>query len=585
MKLIILLAAAACWAQDGAALYKAQCATCHADPATRAPSMENMATRSTEAILTALVSGAMRVQGARLSGAERRAIAEHITGKRLTGDASGAAAGRCASNPALGALGANPLWNGWSPTSANMRYVTKGLTAAQTPKLKLQWAFGFPDATMAWAQPSVAFGRVFVGSHNGTVYSLDAKTGCIYWTFSAKGGVRTAVAVDGKAVYFGDTSSTVYALHPATGAVLWTQRAETHPFSRVTGSPTLHGNRLYVPYSSYEEVQGANPDYECCTFRGSLVALDTANGNVVWKSYVIPTEPAERGKSSKGKTLYGPSGGAIWSAPTVDAKRGVVYAATGNSYSGPAQETTDAVIAFEMATGKMKWVRQVTPDDLFVIGCRPGGNNPNCPATVGPDFDFGNAPILARSAGRDVIVIGQKSGVGYAMDPANKGEVLWQYRAGEGSALGGIEWGSAADEENVYFPVSDILRPKPGGLHAVNMKTGQRVWYVPPPAELACGAPGRGCSAALAAAITVIPGAVFAGSNDGAIRAHSTKDGAILWEFNTNREFQTVNGVPAKGGSMQGPGPAIAGGMLFVNSGYGAFGGRSGNVLLAFGVE
>lgn len=584
MRWIILLVSVSCSGQTAAELYKQHCSTCHSDAATRAPSQESMAQRSTEAILTALATGAMRVQGARLSGVERRAIAEYITGRKLSGDASGAAVGRCEGNAPLGAISASPLWNGWSPDASNMRYAPTGLTAEQTPKLKLKWAFGFPDATVAWAQPSVAFGRLFVGSHNGTVFSLDARTGCIYWTFSARGGVRTAIAINEKAVYFGDTNSNVYALNAATGALLWTRRVEAHASARITGSPTIHKNRIYVPVSSYEEVQGANPDYECCTFRGSLVALDTVTGEIIWKSYVIPTEPQARGKSSKGKTLYGPSGGAIWSAPTVDAKRRVVYAATGNTYSGPPQETTDAVIAFDLDTGIKKWVRQATPNDIFVVGCRAGTDNPNCPEQNGPDFDFGNAPILARADGRDVIVIGQKSGVGFAMDPDKKGEILWQYRAGQGSALGGMEWGSAADTENVYFPVSDILGPKPGGLHAVSMKTGQRVWYAAPPAP-ACGAPGRSCNGALAAAISVIRGVVFAGSNDGAIRAHSTKNGMVLWEFDTNREFQTVNGVAAKGGSMQGPGPAIAGGMLFFNSGYGAFGGRPGNVLLAFGVE
>jgi polyvinyl alcohol dehydrogenase (cytochrome) len=336
--------------------------------------------------------------------------------------------------------------------------------------------------------------------------------------------------------------------------------------------------------SSYEEAQGANPDYECCTFRGSLTALDVKTGAVVWKTYTIAQEPKPRGKSSTGKQLWGPSGSAIWTAPTVDAKRKLIYAATGNTYSDPDQPSSDAVIAFDMATGKIRWMKQATPKDTFIIGCRPGSTNPNCPAESGPDHDFGNSPILTTFAGRDLIVIGQKSGVGYAMDPDKKGEIVWQYRAGEGGALGGIEWGSAVDGENAYFPVSDITRPKPGGMHAVSLKTGQRVWYTPPPPP-ACGAPGRGCNAAQSAAITVIPGVVFSGSNDGALRAYATKDGAILWTFDTNREFPTVNGVPARGASMQGPGPAIAGGMLYVCSGYGAFGGRPGNVLLAFGVE
>jgi polyvinyl alcohol dehydrogenase (cytochrome) len=191
--------------------------------------------------------------------------------------------------------------------------------------------------------------------------------------------------------------------------------------------------------------------------------------------------------------------------------------------------------------------------------------------------------VLTRAGNRDLIVIGQKSGMAFAMDPDNEGQILWQYRAGRGTALGGIEWGAAVDGELAYFAVSDIQLPNPGGIHAVRLATGERVWMTPPP-ELACGrAPG--CNGAQSAAPTVVPGVVFSGSNDGALRAYSTSDGSILWRVDTNREFPTVNGVPGKGASMIGPGPAVAGGMLFVNSGYGAFGSRPGNVLLAFGLE
>jgi len=536
--------------------------------------------------MAALVSGTMRVQGSRLSGAARRALAEYITGRKMGGDVSGSATGRCLAGPPIPDRATGFPWNGWGNGVTNTRFqpaAQAGLTAEQTPRLRLKWALGFPDATVAWAQPGVNGGRVFVGSQNGTVFSLDARTGCIHWTFGADGGVRTAIAIGERAVYFGDTSANVYALDASTGRKLWVRKIDDHPLARITGSPTLHDGKLFVPTSSYEEVQGSNPDYECCTFRGSVSAVDAESGKVIWKTYTVEPQPKARGKSTTGRTLWGPSGAAIWSAPTVDAKRGLVYAATGNTYSGPDQPTSDAVIAFDLKTGKIRWTRQATPNDTFLIGCRAGSENPNCPNPNGPDHDFGNAPMLATLAsGRDVIVIGQKSGVGFALDPEKEGAVLWQYRAGQGGALGGMEWGSAADRENAYFPVSDITRPKPGGLHAVSLATGERIWFAPAP-PLKC-APGRGCNAAQSAAITVIPGAVFCGSNDGALRAYSTKDGAILWEFDTNRDFVTVNGVAAKGGSMQGPGPVVAGGMLYVNSGYGAFGGREGNVLLAFGV-
>jgi polyvinyl alcohol dehydrogenase (cytochrome) len=201
----------------------------------------------------------------------------------------------------------------------------------------------------------------------------------------------------------------------------------------------------------------------------------------------------------------------------------------------------------------------------------------------GPDHDFGSPPMLTTSGARDLLVIGQKSGVGFAMDPDRGGEVIWQYRAGQGGVLGGIEWGAAADAERAYFAVSDITQPRPGGLHAVSLNNGERAWFAAPPPP-SCGT-GRGCTAAQSAALTVIDGVVFSGSNDGSLRAYSTSDGSILWQFDTNREFRTVNGVAARGASVQGPGAAIAGGMVFVNSGYGAFGGRPGNVLLAFGVE
>src|SRR4029079_19654524 len=270
----------------------------------------------------------------------------------------------------------------------------------------------------------------------------------------------------------------------------------------------------------------------------------------------------------------------IWSAPTIDAKRGLVYAGTGNTYSAPAQPAADAIVAFQRVSGGMKWVRQLTVGDVF--GCRAG--SANCGEKAGPDFDLGTPPMLAALPdGRDVIVAAQKSGNAFAIDPDKEGAPLWRYHAGEGSIWGGIQWGAAVDGERAYFPVSDIRTQKPGGLHAVLLETGERAWYVPPP-PLKCAA-GTGCSAALISAPTLIPGVLFSGSNDGALRAHSTKDGSVIWEFDTNRDFESLNGVKAGGGAIQGPGPTIVGGMLYLNSGYGDHLGRPGNVLLAFGIE
>lgn len=589
---IPLASASAASAQDvdGSRVFQSSCATCHSGATdSRAPSLDALRPRTPKAIVDALMTGAMRSQGSRLSGPERRAVAEFITGKSIAGDVRGASQGMCTASAPVQDFAKSPQWTGWSPSTTNARFQSAdqaGLTAADLKRLKLKWAFGFPDASVAWSHPTVAGGRVFVGSQNGTVYSLDAKTGCIYWTFSASGGVRTAVTIApaGAArlvVYFADTAANAYALDAQTGRQLWTRRVDDHPAARITGSPTFFEGRLYVPVSSYEEAQGADPQYPCCTFRGSVSALDAESGAVEWKTYMIPETPQRRGTSTAGVPLWGPSGAGIWSSPTVDPSRRALYVATGNAYSSPSSPGSDAVVALDLASGAIRWMRQVTANDVYVSNCRAG--NPNCPDTVGPDHDFGSPPVLAHAGARDVIVVAQKSGVAFAMDPEKKGEILWQYRAGQGSTLGGIEWGAAADQERAYFAVSDILTPQPGGLHAVNLATGTRAWFTPPP-PATCG-PGTGCNGAQSAAVTAIAGAVFSGSNDGSLRAYSTTTGEVLWEFNSNRDFTTVNGVPGKGASMIGPGAVVAGGMVYVNSGYGAFGARPGNVLLAFGPE
>jgi polyvinyl alcohol dehydrogenase (cytochrome) len=507
---------------------------------------------------------------------------------------------RCAPQMLAAPLGdpsTGTRWNGWSPTAANTRFQPAdqaGLTAAQVPNLKLKWAFGFPDTLSAYGQPTVAAGRVFVGTQNGTVYSLDAKTGCTYWTFKTQSPIRAATTIGARrtgagerayAVYAADQSAHVYALDAQTGDLLWAHKVDDNAGARVTGAPTLYQDRLYVPVASSEEGTARNPAYPCCKFRGSLVVLDLS-GNVVWKTYTLSENAKPLGKTNAGTERWGPSGAGIWSAPTIDPVRKLVYVSTGNMYTEPQQITSDAVIAMDLDSGKIRWVSQRLPKDVWIVGCAPGGHNrPPDPTARGPDYDLGDSPMLARLPnGKDAIVVGQKSGQGWALDPDKKGAVLWEYRAGRGTTLGGIEWGPAVDSENAYFAVSDYTLPNPGGLHAVSLATGQRVWMTPAPPPV-CSGSAPACGGAQSAAVTVIPGVVFSGSVDGALRGYSTADGTIIWTFDANREFQTVNGVKGNGASFGGPGPVIVGGMLYTNSGYGPLGGRPGNVLLAFGVE
>ena len=466
----------------------------------------------------------------------------------------------------------------------------------------MKWAFGFPGDQSAYAQPAVAGGRVFVGSPAGVVYALSAATGCVHWFFDAERPVRTAVMISRvrtnsgqrDAAFFGDQGGTAYALDAATGALLWKTKVEDFPGSRVTGSPVFHNGRLYVPVASGEETAGAAPDYQCCRSRGSLVALDAATGKQIWKTYMIPEEPIPTKKSSAGTQLWGPSGASIWNSPTIDVRRNTLYVGTGNNFSDPPTRTSDAIVAMDLASGKIRWSRQMTAADAWTVGCRLPDKT-NCAEANGPDFDFSSSPILVTMAnGRRVLVAGQKSGMVHGLDPDADGKVLWSVKVGEGGTMGGVQWGSAADRSNAYVALSDIGRitlpntlatdadPKRGGgMFALRVDTGERVWYTPPPG---CGDRPR-CSPAQSAAVSAIPGVVFSGSVDGHLRAYATANGAIVWDFDTVAPYQTVNGVAARGGSLNGPGPAIAGGMLFTNSGYVNAGGMPGNVLLAFSVD
>ena len=580
-------------APDGSDLYVKNCASCH--EALSPPNQNHtvLGAMGSDHIVYALTSGSMRVQGSRLSVLERTAIAEYLTAKPVDVQKR-APAGLCTGDAPKSFSG--PQWNGWGVDLENSRFQAAdaaGLRADQVPNLKLKWAFAFPGAIGAYSQPVVAGGRVFVGSPGGVVYSLDAATGCTYWSFEAASGVRSAITIGpGGIAYFGDLHANAYALDAATGKLIWKTLVEEHPYARVTGAPKLYEGRLYVPVASRDEWISMDPSFECCKFRGSVVALDAKTGKQVWKTYTIgPAKPT--GKSKTGTQLWGPSGVGVWNSPTIDAKRKLLYVGTGDAYSSPAPPTSDAILALNLATGKIVWTRQITEGDVFNGNCITAKPT-TCPDKMGPDSDFGSSPILRTlPSGRSVLLAGQKSGVVHALDPDKGGQILWQTRVGKGGMLGGIQWGPAADAEVVYAALSDInltpgaggLIPDPkagGGLFAIQIATGEKLWSVLPPPD---DCKKERCSPAQSAAVTVIPGAVFSGSIDGHLRAYATKDGKILWDFDTVREYEPVNKVAARGGSLDGAGPAIAGGMLFVNSGYGYFNAMPGNVLLAFGLE
>ena len=586
--------------------FEKECAVCHGTTSLvpNAVSREALRAFSPERVLKALTTGAMVINASGLSEEEKRGLAEFVTGRPFGNAADRSAEAmpnRCASGMPMGDPSVGPQWNGMSPdptTSARFQpAAAAGLTVEQVPRLRRKWAFGFPDGSSLRGQPTVAGGRVFVGSDNGMVYSLDARTGCVHWSFEVGEAVVTAISVgsvpgsqDLHAAYFGDYRANVHAVDAGTGESLWTMSVDDHEMAKITGSPVLEpqGGRLYVPVGSYEE--GASlfsAVYECCTSQGSVVALDAKTGQQIWKTYTIPERPRPVRKNSAGTQLYGPSGAGVWAAPTLDYRRRVIYVGTANGYIDvPDSGSSDAVIAFDLDTGKRRWSTQLLAGDLNCGVLEATERRIDCPGFIqNPNDDVSGSPVLyTLPNGRQILIAAQESGRITALDPDDNGAVLWVAQAGDVLGPGGAVVGAAADEELYYFPV--VLPDKAGGMAALRPATGERVWYATHPKPTGCSDPeAEWCNSGQYAAATAIPGAVFAGARDGTLRAYSTGDGEVLWEYNTMQEYETVNGVRAKGGSIGGHGPAIAGGMLFMGSGYNIITAAPGNVLIAFGVE
>ena len=590
--------------EQGFAVFQNVCLSCHGNPnVTNAPEPAVLRSYSPERIYATLTSGAMKAVGAQLTDNQRRLVAQAVAGRLLGTSPQGdyrLMADHCPANPPMQAPSAGAAWNGWGNNIDNTRFqpaAAAGLTAADLPRLRLKWAFGLPNSTSAYSEPVVVSGRVFVGTDTGYVYSMDARTGCVYWSFLAQSGVRNALRIERIAVqgrlrevaFFGDLKANVYALDARTGEQLWSTHVEQQYTDRVTAPPAYYHGRLFVPISSWEEFSAASLDYPCCTSVGEIVALDAHTGRKVWNTYVIAPRPRPTHKNSKGVQQYAPAGGSVWNTPAVDPLRDAIYFGTGDATTDPAADTSDSVMALSMKTGRMLWYHQITSGDAFLGGCYGKTRTDNCPASEGPDWDVPDSPILYRLAnGHRLIVVGTKPGDVLAFDPDDNGRLVWRTnvtgklarRLPFGPAAfrqTGIQWGGAVDEGTVYYGLK-----VGGGLAAIRIADGQRLWQVP----IDTGDGGQ--RVGYDSPATAIPGIVFLGGSDGTIVAASTRDGRVLWSYDTDRPFDTVNRVPAHGGAMGSQGITVVGGMLFAGSGYsvGQSGAaHSGNVVLAFGTE
>jgi polyvinyl alcohol dehydrogenase (cytochrome) len=598
----------------GVSQYFVNCARCHESSEVHAAPRTSVLKRMTpERILESLTSGTMRTIAAELSDQDKRLIAEWLGGRKIDGDLAGAGdkmPNQCDVHPPVRSLTAAG-WNGWGGDLRNSRSQpagAAGLSPGQVSRLTLKWAFGFPGATALYGQ-TVIDGRIYVTSNAGYVYSLDAETGCVHWSFRSQAVVRSGFSVgrssrasERLAIYFGDIHGLTYALDASTGELIWKTQTDPHPLARITGTPVFHEGRLYVPVASLEEPESGQADYACCTFRGSLWALDASTGDPIWKTYIIPDEPKVIGKNSRGKDMLAPAGAGVWVTPILDSKRRALYFGTGNAFSGTPR-TANAIMAIHMDTGKVLWTMQALPFDVWHNGCPQtipgrasgpgrgggaggpgraggprGGGIPyppeNCPNPTGPDWDFSASPSLATTTdGRDIIIAPQKQGLVWALNP-DTGAVIWkqdvarEITGGRGETL----FGGAVDQQKAYFGLVS------GSHLALDLKTGEELWYVP-----IVRPPGRENKRGVVGAVTLIPGVLLSGAGDGLVRAVSSKTGQLLWQFDSAQEFKTVNGIVARGGSLASAGPIVANGMVFIGSGYPGFqGGDPGNVLLAF---
>ncbi|HAS47812.1 MAG TPA: dehydrogenase [Gammaproteobacteria bacterium] len=582
---------------DGEYQYQLFCAECHEGALLEAPQRAAFDFYTPNRIVDALEFGSMATSGMALTRQQKRNIAYFLTGEQFDDSPAQAVSFSCESSLGSDARLTQPVaWNGWGGGVGNTRHRAGEsiLTKSNVGQLELKWAFAYPDATRARSQPVVTEEVTFIGSQEGTIFALDNTNGCPWWTFSADAEVRGAIFVDTddqgapETLLFGDFGGSAYAISAQTGELIWKREVHEHPQATITGSVIAHEDTLLVPVSSLEVLLAARVGYPCCSFRGAVVALSISSGEELWRTYTTD-EPRPTILSTAGTQQFGPSGAPIWSSPTVDADRNLVYVGTGENYSSPANGYSDAVLAMDMANGEIVWAAQLTKDDAWNGACSRG--TPNCPEEDGPDYDIGAAPILTRDGnGREIILVGQKSGMVYALDPAKGGELIWEQRAGSGGTMGGIHYGMSTNGEKLFVGVSDLPTNNPynvgaahPGVHALDVSTGEILWRNDLPNN--CEEGPFLCWPGISAAVSSTSDLVFAGGLDGILRALDTNNGDILWETNTRQSFGLRNGIEAKGGSIESDGPVIVNGQVFITSGYEKWAESPGNVLLVYSLN
>jgi polyvinyl alcohol dehydrogenase (cytochrome) len=574
-------------------LYTARCAVCHDAATGRTPPRAALMFVPPKFIAQKMTGGSMKPMAEGLSEEEIHLLAVHLSAlpdrAPVPHPAPCGAESDAVRSRSIG--GDQDDWRLTSRDGANTRLQPNPeLTAEGVPQLALAWSLAIPGG--AAGSPIVSGGRLFISSGGGEILALDAKRGCTLWTFEHGAIVRTLSLGDSSAsggkplVLFADDGGMAFALDAATGDFRWATKVEDHPLNRATAAPGVHDGRVFVTMSSIEDPLTHDPSHTCCTSRGSVTALDAATGKRLWKQYTVEKTPVQIAPPSDlGPAQYSPAGGSIYTPVTIDSKRGLVYVSTAEAYTNENSDGTYAVIAFSMESGERVWERQFLP--------APEDREGACAKVVGTDcrnvFSMGTSVMLydgtSHGGGQDLLIVGQKWGFVYALDPDKAGEIVWQQRVAKGGDMGGVMYGLAADSDAIYVPISDVyaeLPDRPGDLVALDPTDGRVRWRAKQPDAVCSWGMDASCVGAQPAAPTVIPGVVFASAWDGFVRAHSSSDGELIWQFDTGRKFESINGT-AQGGQISAYPIQVVEGHVYVTSGASSLS-RPGNALLVFSV-
>ena len=597
-------------ADDTAALFKVNCAICHEVPETKAPPVDTLRQLPAARILMALEFGRMQPQAAGLTPEQRQRISKWLAAAEDARRDQWIADRACPRETPVKPTGAE----NWGLGRDNARHVSDtGIKPGNVDRLELQWSIALPAVTTMRSQPVVAGDTVFLGSQGTHLLALDRATGCVRWAFAADAPIRTAVTLaatsDGvSTLFFADEMGEVYAVDATAGKQRWRAQVKLFPTSVVSGSAAYHEDRIYVPISSFETAAAGLPTHECCRSHGGVVALDALTGREVWR-FGTTAQAVKTTLSSAGVQLWGPSGAPVWNTPLVDTRRGLLYFGTGENFSSPATDTSDAIIALDLKTGEKRWSFQALANDAWNASCLMQG--PNCPKENGPDFDFGAAVIMVAGNAGDRLLVGQKSGDVYALDPGRQGAVVWHQRIGQGTSNGGVHHGMATDGRQLIVPIADPERNVPGyvprpGVYSLSVKDGRILWSLPVDrgcvidpddvpkvglAEMQSGKSNRPAWPACSyyyghsAAVVLANGIVYAGALDGKLRLIDAGTGKVLRIIDTNLAYRGSNLVDGHGGAIDVGGAIVNGDQVFVGSGYGMFGQMPGNMLLVYGLR